>query len=61
MENNTPTASAEAPSVNLYQRRILVALNLTGKHIFAGIDPAEKARRRAAGKRQRAARKAGRR
>ncbi|MDT8915787.1 hypothetical protein [Amycolatopsis sp. PS_44_ISF1] len=41
--------------------RTLVALNVrsrnTGVPIFAGIEPAEKRRRRAAGKRQRAARR----
>lgn len=46
---------------SIYQRRILAALNYTGKHIFGGIDPEERAKRRAKGKAQRAARKAGRR
>lgn len=46
---------------SLYQRRILAALNYTGKHIYAGtVTGAEKAKRRAKGKAQRAARKAGR-
>jgi hypothetical protein len=45
---------------NAFQRRILFALNYTGKHVFGGIDPAEKAKRRAKGKAQRLARKAGR-
>ncbi|QOP65186.1 hypothetical protein SEA_TUCK_58 [Arthrobacter phage Tuck] len=58
---------------NLFQRRLLGALNLAAKyprlagpgrlsygHIFAGIDPAEKAKRRAKGKAQRLARKAAR-
>lgn len=61
---------APAPLVsNLFQRRILAALNiaqfpsligpgrLSTGHIFAGIDPAEKAKRRAKGKAQRAARR----
>ncbi|WNO26072.1 hypothetical protein SEA_WILDWEST_53 [Arthrobacter phage Wildwest] len=73
--NNTP---APAPSVdeapapllsNVFQRRILAALNIAqyprlagpGRlnygHIFAGIDPAEKAKRRAKGKAQRLARR----
>lgn len=58
---------------SIYQRRILGALNIAAKyptligpgrlstgHIFGGIDPAEKARRRKAGKAQRLARKAAR-
>lgn len=46
---------------SLYQRRILAALNYTSKHIYAGtVDGAEKAKRRAKGKAQRAGRKAGR-
>lgn len=58
---------------NLFQRRILAALNiarypsligpgrLSVGHIYAGtVTPAEKARRRKAGKAQRAARKAAR-
>lgn len=46
---------------SIYQRRILAALNLTGKHIYAGTVPAaEKARRRAADKAARKARKAAR-
>ncbi|UDL14660.1 hypothetical protein SEA_KEALII_54 [Arthrobacter phage KeAlii] len=64
--NSTPAPATDAPAVvppsflddlNRYQRRILVALTYTGKHVFAGIDPAEKARRRKAGKAQRLARK----
>lgn len=62
------TTTAPAPVVrpsaldtmNPFQKRILFALNFTGKHVFGGIDPAEKARRRKAGKAQRAARKAAR-
>ncbi|UVK63577.1 hypothetical protein SEA_JANEEMI_57 [Arthrobacter phage Janeemi] len=58
---------------NLFQRRLLGALNLAAKyprlagpgrlsygHIFAGIDPVEKAKRRKKGKAQRLARKAAR-
>lgn len=64
--NATTTAPALSPVVrpsaldalNPFQRRILFGLTYTGKHVFAGIDPAEKARRRKAGKAQRAARKA---
>lgn len=64
--NATTTAPAPVlpPSMldtmNPFQRRILFALNYKNKHVFAGIDPAEKARRRKAGKAQRAARKAAR-
>ncbi|CCQ44336.1 hypothetical protein ARTSIC4J27_260 [Pseudarthrobacter siccitolerans] len=47
-------------TLNPFQRRILFALNYTGKHVFGGIDPAEKAKRRAKGKAQRAARRASR-
>jgi len=44
-----------------FQRRILAGLNMTGKHVYAGtVDPAEKARRRAANKAARKARRAGR-
>ena len=40
---------------------MLLALNATGKHVYAGtVSPATKARRRAAGKAAKAARKAGR-
>ncbi|QIG58532.1 hypothetical protein PQE18_gp54 [Arthrobacter phage DrSierra] len=54
---------------SIFQRRILAALNvaqfptligpgrLSTGHIFSGIDPAEKAKRRAKGKAQRAARR----
>lgn len=54
---------------SVFQRRILAALNvaqyprlsgpgrLSYGHIFSGIDPAEKAKRRAKGKAQRAARR----
>lgn len=42
---------------SIYQRRILAALNYTGKHIFAGIDPEVRAKRRAKGKAAKAARK----
>jgi hypothetical protein len=46
---------------SLYQRRILAALNYTGKHIYAGtVTGAEKAKRRAKGKAAKAARKAAR-
>lgn len=46
---------------NPFQRRILAGLNITGKHIYGGTVPAaEKARRRKAGKAQRAARRAAR-
>lgn len=60
----TVAPSVVAPSaldtMNPFQKRILFALNFKSKHVFAGIDPAEKARRRKAGKAQRAARKAAR-
>jgi hypothetical protein len=43
---------------NTFQRRILFGLSLTGKHVYGGtVDPAEKARRRKAGKAARAARR----
>jgi hypothetical protein len=41
-----------------YQRRILIGLNTTGRHIYAGtVSEEEIARRRAAGKRARIARR----
>lgn len=44
-----------------FQRVILFGLNQTGKHIYEGtVDPVVKARRRAANKRARVARRAGR-
>lgn len=44
--------------LNLFQRRILAGLNMTGKHIYGGTVPAsEKAKRRKAGKAAKAARK----
>lgn len=66
--NKTPElpapATDEAPEAfrpNPYQFRILLGLNRLGKHVYAGtVSDAEKARRRKAGKRQRAARKASR-
>ena len=44
------------------KNKALMAIYLTGKthHVFSGINPAEKVKRRAVGKRQRAARKASR-
>lgn len=53
--------SAEAHSALTHGAKFLLALNAkaarTGSPVFAGVGLAEKARRRAAGKRQRAARK----
>lgn len=44
-----------------YQRRILAALNVLGKHIYAGtVTPEERARRRKKTKAQRVARRANR-
>ena len=53
--NGDSTAAASAapllPEVNPYQFRILLGLNRTGKHIYAGtVSASEKARRRAANK-----------
>ncbi|MCZ9884656.1 hypothetical protein [Arthrobacter sp. B2a2-09] len=46
---------------NIFQKRVLFGLNRLGKHIYAGtVDPAVKAKRRAAGKAARKARKASR-
>lgn len=47
--------------MNIYQRRILLGLNMTGKHIYEGTVPSEIiAKRRARGKVAKASRKANR-
>jgi hypothetical protein len=57
---NAATRAALASANNLASpvTRMGLALQSRQAHIFAGIDPVEKAARRAAGKRQRQARKA---
>ncbi|WGH21410.1 hypothetical protein SEA_EMOTION_61 [Arthrobacter phage Emotion] len=57
--DNAQEARMTAP--NPFQFAILVGLNRTGKHVYAGTVPASvKARRRKAGKAAKAARKAAR-
>ena len=54
MTDTTPTAEAEAPAPNLYQRVILAALNNLGKHVYQGAEaPGERAARRRIDKRTR--------